>query len=116
MFKIPKFLASLLLILVVCVVLFFSAVQIQACVQSNNDLTGGIKAPNESKATHSFFIVNTGRSLLASDFDQYIDIQGDKVYILHGFWSLEGDKYVYTETDSPPLDEGDFGRIIVKKR
>jgi len=116
MFRIPKFLASLLLIVVVCGVLFLGAVQIKACVQSNNDRTGGIKAPNETRAPYSLVIVNTGRTLLTSDYDQYLSIDGDTVYILHGFWSVEGDRYVYTDTDSPPLDEGDFGKILVKKR
>ena len=116
MFKIPKALVSIIMIALVCVVLFFVAVQVKACVQSNDELTGGIKTPNATRATHSFFIVNTGRSLLASDYDQYIDLQGDKVYILHGFWTVDGDRYVFTETDSPPLDEGDFGKIVVKKR
>ena len=116
MFKIPKFIISLGLIVLVCVVLFFGAVQIKACVNSNTEMTGGIKTPNESRASHSFFIVNTGRVLLASDFDQLVNINGQPVYILHGFWSVDGDRYVYTETDSPPLDTGDFGKIIVKKR
>jgi len=77
--------------------------------------TGGTDLPDMKKATHTFYIENTGGLILASDFEQHGDTVGARLFALHGFWELEGQKFVYRDTDIV-LNEAIFGEITVTRR
>ena len=71
--------------------------------------------PCKEDATHSFYIENTGGLILTSDFKQHGQVVGSRIFVLHGFWEMRGDKFKFMEGDII-LDEGIFGEITVKKR
>jgi hypothetical protein len=79
-------------------------------VKSGQNLTGLPTMPDVAKAPYYVYIENTGRLLLTSRYDR----QGD-VYILHGFWELDGETWKYRKGDIP-LDEKVFGKITVRRR
>ena len=71
--------------------------------------------PDEKKATHEFFIENTGGIILSSDFEQYGQVKGKRVFSLHGYWEMRGNDFKLVEGDII-LDERIFGPIQVKRR
>ncbi len=75
----------------------------------------GPDMPNVDKATHSFYIENTGGLLLASDWNQHGQEVGSRLFILHGYWEMRGNKFKLVEGDII-LDEAIFGEITVKER
>ena len=87
------------------------------CVYSNckGPDTGVPDLPSQEKATHSFYIENTGGLLLSSDYEQHGQMVGSRLFILHGFWELRGKEFKYIDNDIP-LDERIFGEITVKRR
>jgi hypothetical protein len=82
-----------------------------ACYNPN----AGPDMPNESKATHSFYIKNTGGLVLSSDFEQHGQEVGSRVFILNGFWEVRGNKFKFVP-GVIIIDEGIFGEITVKRR
>lgn len=87
------------------------------CVYSN--CKGPVSAqpdmPEPDKATHSFYIENTGGLIYASDYEVYGSEVGSRIFILHGFWEMRGQKFKFVDGDII-LDEGIFGEITVKRR
>ena len=71
--------------------------------------------PNIEKATHSFYIENTGGKILSSDFEQHGTIKGERIFELHGFWEMKGKKFKFVDGDIK-LDEAIFGPITVEER
>ena len=77
--------------------------------------TGMPDMPNEKQATYSFYIENTGGLILSSDYEQHGQVKGSRLFILHGYWEMRGNKFKHLQSDLP-LDENVFGPIIVKRR
>ena len=71
--------------------------------------------PDFDKATHQFYIENTGGLLLSSDYEVHGTEVGSRLYILHGYWELRGKDFTYIPGDVP-LDEHIFGIITPKLR
>lgn len=69
--------------------------------------------PRLPAAEQAAFVV-TFKNRTALLTDNY-DKTGESRYILHGYWELVKDKYVYRDIDLP-LDERTFGKITVRKR
>lgn len=76
---------------------------------------GTVDLPDSKKATDSFYIENTGGLILSSDYEQHGDIVGKRLFVLHGFWEMRGNKFKYVDA-TVALDENIFGKITVSKR
>ena len=113
--RIPHKLLGFILWVMLGALIIGGAFQIIGCVEMNRDLTGGVKVPKSEQACNSFFVENTGRLLFSDDYEQHGQVTGQRVFVLDGFWSLQGRKYVYY--DSPfTLDERLWGKVTVKRR
>ena len=71
--------------------------------------------PTSNKATHSFYIENTGGLILSSDYEQYGHEVGKRLFELHSYWEMRGNKFKFVDDDIM-LDEAIFGEITVKRR
>ena len=105
----------ILIIVIVGVVAFV----VGPCVYYNFiEQPGGLSTndmPDMEDATHSFRIENTGGLILSSDYEQHGEGVGARIFILHGFWEMRGNKFKYVASDVV-LDEKVFGKITVKRR
>ena len=71
--------------------------------------------PDIKEASHEFYIENTGGLVFTSDYEQHGQGIGSRMYILHGYWKMRGNKFVFLEGDII-LSEKTFGEITVKRR
>ena len=83
--------------------------------QNNTGQSGLPDMPKEEDATHSVYIENSGNLLLTSNYEVHGVTPGSRIFVLHTFWELSGQKFVYKNTDVI-LDEGIFGQITIKRR
>ena len=70
--------------------------------------------PDADKATHSFSW-SSGGLAFSSDYETHGSEVGKRIFILHGYWELRGQKFKYLDGDIV-LDENIFGKITVKRR
>ena len=77
--------------------------------------SGTVDLPDNKKATHTFYIENTGGLILASNYEQHGDAAGKRLFVLHGFWEMRGKGFKYMAGDLT-LDENVFGKITVSQR
>lgn len=104
--------------IILIVILAVLALVVGPCVYYNfiaKPDTGMLDMPDQKEATHSFYIVNSGGLILASDYEQQGQTEGSRVFILHGFWEVRGNKFKFVEGDII-LNEKIFGKIEVKRR
>ena len=88
------------------------ALSLWANVAENKAPDDGIPDyPSISKAQWEVTINNTGNVLLTNEYGH----PTDNLYILHGYYEIQGKKYKYRDVDLP-LDEDYFGPIIVERR
>jgi hypothetical protein len=87
------------------------------CVYSNcqGPDTGQPGMPDPDKATHSVYIKNTGGLILTSDYEVQGTEVGKRIFILHTFWEMRGQKFKFVDGDIV-LNEAIFGEITVKRR
>jgi len=71
--------------------------------------------PESGEATHSVYIENSSNLLLTSDYEIHGETTGKRIIILHSFWELSGQKFIFKAGDIV-LDEGVFGKITIKRR
>ena len=71
--------------------------------------------PDTQDAQYSVHIKNTGGLLLSSNIDRYGEDIGNRVFILHGYWELSGQDFIYRDQDIV-LNEQIFGQITVRAR
>ena len=112
-----KYIVGLVFVLVLIVVIGWVGLNIWSCVM-DKPTTGQAdvpEMPEVAEASHSVYIENTGNLLLASDYEVFGDEAGNRVFILHGFWEMRGQEFVYKDSDLI-LDEGIFGEITIKRR
>ncbi len=69
-----------------------------------------LEEPKIEKASYQVTVQSTGISIFTDKYEKK-----GTVYILHGYWELIGQKYVYRKTDLL-LDELTFGRITLRRR
>jgi len=103
---------------IVLVVMLAALLWVGTCVYSNfiaKPDTGQLDMPCKEDAAYSVYIENTGNLLLTSDYEQHGDLAGSRIFILHGFWEMRGQKFKFLSGDII-LDESIFGEITVKKR
>ena len=82
------------------------------CEQPREDK---LDMPGSEKATHSFFIQNTGGLILSSDYEQHGVSPGSRIFVLQGYWEMRGSKFKFVPGDII-LDESVFGEITVQRR
>jgi hypothetical protein len=71
----------------------------------------GPKPPSIEKAGWALDIKTTGQTLYTNKYEQ----SSDDIYILHGFYAIDGKKYKRFKTDLT-IDERYFGEISIHKR
>ena len=71
--------------------------------------------PKVEEAAFTIYIENTGNLIMTDDYELIGSEVGSRIFILHGFWEMRGQEFVYKDTELV-LDEGIFGEIIVKRR
>lgn len=71
--------------------------------------------PQVDEAGYSVYIENTGNLIMTNDYELIGSEVGKRVFILHGFWEMRGQEFVYKDSKLV-LDEGIFGEITVKRR
>ena len=76
---------------------------------------GQADIPDQAEASYSVYVENTGTLRLTNDYEMHGSKVGSRVFILHSFWELRGQKFVYKDSELV-LDEGIFGEITIKRR
>jgi len=71
---------------------------------------GQLDLPKVEQAAYTVHVKNTGGVMFTSDYDHV-----GQVYVLHGYWELRGQEFVYVKGDIV-LDEQIFGAISIQKR
>lgn len=110
---------KLILKVIIIVILIAIVGYIGICVKANildKRTAGAPPLPKMNDAQYTVLIENTRQFYLTSQFDQYGQEVGKRVFVLHGFWQVSGNKYVYVSGDSPPLDEAVFGKMTITRR
>ena len=102
-------------VILVAVLVFL--VWLGACVYSNFIAQPAVQmdAPDSSKAAYSVYIKNTGGLILTDDYETNGTEVGSRIFLLHGFWEVKGQKFSYKATDLI-LNEAIFGEITVRRR
>lgn len=77
--------------------------------------TGVPDMPSKEDAAYSFSIENTGGLIFSNKYEQQGQVEGSRVFILHGFWEMSGKNFKYVDGDIM-LDEAIFGKITVSRR
>lgn len=87
-------------------------VYVGACVYGNYfaATTNPYKIPDVEKARYSITVKNTGNLLYSNDVEE-----NGSFVIIQGFWELQGQKFVYKDTQII-LNSEIFGPIAVKER
>lgn len=105
--------------IIIIIALLTALAYVGTCVYSNFISKGGtggsLKLPDMEKAAYSVYIENTGNLILTDDYEMHGSEVGSRVFILHGFWELRGQKFAFVAGDAV-LDEAIFGEITIKKR
>ena len=112
--KIIKGILATVLVVVLVVVIGWVGVNVWSCVM-DNPTSDRPEMPEVAEASHSVYIKNTGNLILTSDYEVMGDEVGSRVIILHGFWELKGQEFIYKD-GKLVLDEAVFGEITVKRR
>ena len=114
MWKIIKFVLGFGFLLVLGAVLVYAGITVWSCIGGQNT-PGQTDIPEVEEAAYSVYIKNTGNLILTNDYELIGSEVGSRVFILHGFWELRGQDFVYKDGDIV-LDEGIFGEITLKRR
>jgi len=105
-------------VLLVLGVIAFLMLVIGPCVYYNyidKGDTAQVSMPDVEKAPNSFYIENTGGLILSSDYEQHGQTAGSRLFILHGYWEMRGNKFKHND-GTITLDENIFGKITVETR
>lgn len=111
-------LSSIIKIIILIAIVGVLALVVGPCVYFNfleKSEASQPEMPKQDKATHSFYIENTGGLILASDYEQHGEKVGSRIFILHGFWEMRGSKFKFVDGEVI-LDENIFGEITIKRR
>lgn len=103
-------LAGILLILAWISISVYSCINPQSRGQSNT-----LDMPDQNEAAYSLYIENTGNLILTADYEIHGSEVGNRVFVLHGFWELRGQEFVFKDAELV-LDEAIFGEITIKRR
>ena len=104
---------KLIILVVIIVFLGWIGLSVYSCASRQNIGQAGI--PDQGEASYSVYIENTGNLILTDDYEAHGQVVGARVFILHGFWELRGQKFAFVEGDIV-LNEAIFGEITIKRR
>lgn len=88
------------------------------CAYSNffaEEGTGLPKMPEAKDAAYGVHIENTGNLILTNDYEVHGEKEGNRVFIIHGYWEAKGNSYKFAPGDII-LDENFFGKITIRRR
>lgn len=77
--------------------------------------TGLPKMPEVKDVAYGLHIENTGNLILTNDYEVHGEEIGNRVFIVHGYWEVQGNSYKFTPGDII-LSERVFGKITVRRR
>ncbi len=109
-----KFILRAIGIVLVLAFLAYGGIVVKSCYDAQRPVVSNI--PDIKTAKYSLLLSTTRQLYYTSDYDQFGDVLGKRVFILHGYWELRGKDFVYVKHDSPPLDEAVFGSITLTRR
>jgi len=112
--KIIKFTLGIEFLLVLGVVAVYAGITVWSCI-GGQDNPSQPDIPKVDEAAYSVYIENTGNLLFTDDYELVGNKVGKRVFILHGFWEMRGQDFIYKDSELV-LDEGIFGEITVKRR
>jgi len=112
--KIIKYVLGFGFLLVLGIVLVYAGITIWSCIGGQNN-PNQPDIPKVDEASYSVQIKNTGNLIFTDDYELIGNEAGKRVFILHGFWEMRGQDFVYKDTELI-LDEAIFGEITVKRR
>lgn len=104
--------------LIILLMLIVMSVWFGTCVYGNffgKPSGSGIDTPDIDKAAYSIYIENTANVIYTNDFDQSGSIPGQRVYVVKGYWEIQGDDFKYRD-NVIMLDERVFGKIQIRRR
>lgn len=103
-----------IILLVILAVLVYIGLVIWTCnVGPTNPNQPDI--PKADEAAYTVYIENTGNLIMTDDYELIGSEVGKRVFILHGFWEMRGQEFVFKDSELV-LDEGIFGEITLKRR
>ncbi len=94
-------------------VLIGMSVYVAACNKPAGPTTP--KTPDAKEAEFSVLLESTGQVVLTNKYEQIGEKIGSRVFILRGYWELQGTAYKLRKADIV-LDEKIFGKITVTRR
>lgn len=102
----------IILVVIVAVIGWVGLSVYSCCIRQS---PGQPNIPDQDEASYFVYIENTGNLILTDDYEMHGQVIGSRVFILHGFWEIKGQKFVYKDTEII-LDEAIFGEITIKRR
>ena len=105
---------KIIILVVLLGVIAYVGLIVWSCAAGQNNL-GQSDIPKIDEAAYTVYIENTGNLLMTNDYELIGSKAGSRVFILHGFWEMRGQEFVYKDGELV-LDEGIFGAITVRKR
>ena len=106
---------KVIILAVLVLVILWVGLSVYSCFSRQGPTTGQIDMPTQDEASYSVYIENTGNLILTNDYEMHGSEVGTRIFILHSFWELRGQKFVYKDAEII-LDEAIFGEIIIKRR
>ena len=100
-------------LVIIIVVIAWVGLSVYSCFARQD--VGMPDMPDQEEASYSVYIENTGNLILTSDYEMHGSEVGSRLFILHSFWELRGQKFVYKDAEII-LNEAIFGEITIKRR
>lgn len=105
---------KVIILVVILGVIAYGGLVVWSCLAGQNN-PNQQDIPKVNEASHSVYIKNTGNLIFTDDYELIGSEVGSRIFILHGFWEMRGQEFVYKDTELV-LDEGIFGEITVRRR
>ena len=105
---------KLIILVILLALVAWIALSVYSCFNRTTD-TGLPDMPDPEEVTYSVYVENSGNLLLTDDYEVHGVEVGKRIFILHSFWELSGQKFKFKNADIV-LDEAIFGVITIKRR
>jgi len=104
---------KVIILVVIVVVIGWIGLSVYSCF--NRQSVERIDMPDQEEAAYSVYIENTGNLILTSEYEVHGSGPGSRIFILHSYWELRGQKFKFMESDIV-LSEAIFGEITIERR
>ena len=102
-----------IILVIIIVVIAWVGLSVYSCFARQD--VGMPDMPDQEEASYSLYIKNTGNLILTNEYEMHGAEVGSRIFILHSFWELRGQKFIYKDTEII-LNEAIFGEITIKRR